>query len=89
MKFPLFSVWDQNNGSLIHSLDGHNSPVSQLEHNQQRIVSLGGTQIKIWDLRTAHHALDIVDPNNQWTPFTSFATTGDYVFTGNSVKKKI
>lgn len=82
-----FLVWD-NDGTLRNTLQGHNAPITQLEHNQNRIVSLGADQVKIWDLRTGHHAIDLSNPNNHYgNRITCFTTTGDYVFTGNSVKK--
>lgn len=45
-------VWDLQQGRCIRTLTGHSRPVQKLQADGQRLISIGGRSLRVWDLTT-------------------------------------
>ena len=45
-------VWDLQQGKCMRTLTGHSQPVQKLHADGQRLFSIGGRSLRVWDLTT-------------------------------------
>ena len=45
-------MWDLQQGRCIRKLAGHSRPVQKLRAEGQRLFSVGGRSLRVWDLAT-------------------------------------
>ena len=45
-------VWDLQQGKCMRTLTGHSQPVQKLHVDGQRLFSIGGRSLRVWDLTT-------------------------------------
>ena len=45
-------MWDLQQGKCIRTLTGHSRPVQKLHADGQRLFSIGGRSLRVWDLAT-------------------------------------
>ena len=45
-------MWDLQQGKCIRTLTGHSRPVQKLYADGQRLFSVGGRSLRVWDLAT-------------------------------------
>ena len=48
----ILQVWDLQQGKCMGTLTGHSQPVQKLHADGQRLFSIGGRSLRVWDLTT-------------------------------------